>query len=139
MICRLFIFSEECNLNLNLEPSKKDCSFCQSADSCVNCEELSEKLTSDKYSWIVSRKFSLPEEYHEKCRLVGFQSAIRLVHPSSSAVWLIQLKNDNEYSYAVIVGKSKTGAKTISQLNFDLKKTHDYDGRDITVEDFQHG
>jgi hypothetical protein len=137
MICRLFIFSDETGLKLNAATSKGDCGYCKDCDTCVKCVDVGEHLTKESYSWTLSRRLQLPEDLHSTARLDGFQSAIRIIHPTISTFWLIQLKNDeNELTYAILAGSSKVGCKSISQLNFNLKRDHNYDGRDIEVEDF---
>lgn len=137
MICRLFIFSDEAGVDLKISESKRECGYCKDCDTCVQCVDINTQLTKESYSWTLSRRISLPEELHSTARLNGFQSAIRIIHPTTASFWIAQLKNEeNEFTYAILAGKSKVGCKSISQLNFSLKRDHKYDGRDIEIEDF---
>jgi len=137
MICRLFIFSAETGLTLNLPDSKKDCEYCKDCDTCIKSVDVNAHMTKESYSWTLSRRIKIPEELHSSIRLNGFQSAIQLIHPTVDTFWVAQLKNEeNEFTYAVLAGNSKVGCKSISQLNYDLKKNYKYDGRDIEMDDF---
>jgi hypothetical protein len=137
MICRLFIFSEETALNLDVDQVHKECKHCKGHDKCIMSDEVNIPLTEAKYSWTISKKLKLPSEYEDKTKLYGFQSAIRLIEASTPNIWIVQMMNDDEYVYSILVGKSKTGCKSISQLNYTLRNNHKYDGRDLTVEDFE--
>jgi hypothetical protein len=138
MICRLFIFSVEAGVDVDVPESKRDCKYCKDADNCINCEKLNMGLTKESFSWTLARRIVLPEELQSAARLVGMQSAIEIIHPTHTSFWIAQIKNEeNEFTYAMLQGKSKVGAKSIGQLNFSLRKDHDYDGRDIEVEDFE--
>ena len=136
MICRLFIFSEEIGIELNLNCSKTGCEYCKDADDCVNCRDVDIHLTKESYGWVLHQRITLPTKLHKAVKLVGFENGISIIHPTHETCWIAQLKKDNETSYCILQGKSKVGCKTISQLNYSLKKNYKYDGRDLGVEDF---
>lgn len=137
MICRLFIFGEETNIDLGVDHSKDKCKYCKDSSECINTKNINQHLTKEAYSWSLYQRLTLPEELQKKAKLVGFQSAISLIHPIHETCWIAQLREkNNEFKYAILQGKSKVGCKSISQLNYSLKKDYKYDGREIEIEDF---
>ena len=138
MICRMFLFSEESNLNLDFPDSQRFCEPCKGIDEgvCDFCSEINESLTPEKFNWTLSRKIVLPKEYRNG-KLEEIERAIRLIHPSNNAIWIIQKMTDNRFRYEIMTNKTVSKCDSISKLNYELRSNFKYDtGRDIKIEDF---
>lgn len=134
MICRIYEFVNDNNLNVSVPSKSKDCEICKDAE-CKICQNLDYSLSDESYGWTISRRLTLPDKFKISC-FKNSVIAIKLIHPTFSTVWIAKNIEDDITSYIVKVGRSKKKLDSIQELNYYLKKECKYDARNIKIEDF---
>lgn len=132
MICRLFEYEFDIGKKKEEDLVKiKDCPHCE--DVCTRCEDLNIKKTKNKFDWTISRKLNFPEDYGDE------EVAIKVIHPSLSSFWVVRKISDDSFSFRVEVIdslKDSFDADTLAEVNLKIKNKLNYDGKELTFEDF---
>lgn len=144
MICKLFELQETTGMIKfkNCSPDTKICPDC-GGSTCRYMEMIEEPLVENKkFDWILNRKVKIPEgSVLEKSHL-GCVLALQLMHPIQDDIWVILMKprKGGQFDrYVVICGNKESICDYIKKANQVLRDRFNYEGRDLTKDDFSFG
>jgi len=98
------------------------------------CKDVQIRKSSMKFGWHITRILEFPEGYKS-----DYKSGLKLTHPSANPFWIVKVQNeDMEEKYRILLTHKPTNilCDNLKQLNYQLKKTLDYDGSPICAEDW---
>lgn len=141
MFCYLYVLFDSTNIPLyEKEKCFKECKFFKN-DKCSIADKKSEKLSSDKYGWILQTVLNFKDPFVSKSGNTKYLSAVNLIHPSDSDIWIVECerfnKKTNEWYnvYRYHQSGDCTEFDDLDSLNKWMKKIK-YDGRKISIDDF---
>ncbi len=137
MICRMFEIGKTIDLKIAEFPNICDpnCKYFKN-NKCDAVHDTNTKLTKMKFSWMIEKIMNLGEMVPSKSGKVIYHSGLVLIHPSEPTITILRCwKSDYVLLYIVCSDKTKIHVDTLEEMNEQLKKFN-YDGREITVEDF---
>ena len=142
MFCRLFDFENDTGIKI-VDTQKCESSICDyyNGKFCEVYQDVSISLfPKEKYNWNIVRKIQMKDfdilEDEET-----LQSAIKLMHPKNDSIWLAQWVSKNKmneivYTYSILISGNENKFDDLFLLNFSLKKSINYEGRKIDLQDF---
>jgi hypothetical protein len=143
MFCYVFKLFDRTGISLH--DSEKCLVTCPDYDlnlcKCKIGVTRNETLSKDKFGWLIEDHivFTVPKE--SKSKMTKYISAISLIHPSESDVWIVfsqrHSKKDNDWSsiYRFYQNNEMKEFDTLTALNIFLKKSG-YNGRKLEESDF---
>mgnify|MGYP006928204814 CR=1 FL=1 len=134
MLCRYFEISCEFQNSVEPESNSKNCSIC-SSERCDITSQKNKSLTNKKFGWTLLELISVPESQTMEFEHVeSVKYIIKLMNPISSNIWIVMTKSD---TFSVITNSIVRNFNTLELVNEHLINSLDYDGREITLEDFR--
>ncbi len=144
MICRLYELFNDTGIDIG---KKENCDLeCPEHshninDKCKICKNTEIKLTKQKYSWLLSRKILFDNVQFLKDEDTVHR-IIKLIHPSHSNIWIIKwVSLDNNNNHIIIftlhIAHKEYEFKNLEDVNLFLKYKCEYEGRPITINDFE--
>ncbi len=148
MICRLYEVMLDTGFEIESPESCHEACENYSLGSydtnCVICSNKEKNLCKDrKFSWVITRHIQLDAvsavDYDET-----LYQAIKIIHPASKTIWLFRwLKKNKEdefiNSFSLFISGQEHELEKIDDINWFLKNKVGYDGRKITLKDFEIG
>jgi hypothetical protein len=141
MFCHLYVMFDRTSLPLyEKERCFDECSFCKDGN-CVIAIKKSEKLNSDRFGWIHEMVIEFNEPKQSKSGSTKYLSAISLIHPSTSDIWIVKCERLNKVSdewynvYRLYRSGDCIEFDDLDSLNKWMTRQK-FDGRKIEVEDF---
>jgi len=145
MICRLYELLIETEIDIGadqdcnnlcpdyVEDKKYTCSIC-SNDEVRLCKKT-------KYGWSKVRTIEFTNADILKDEETAYQ-IIKLIHPSYSSIWIVRWltkKQDDNINdeYTIHINYKETRVEDLDKLNWLLSYKCHYDGRYITLKDFE--
>ena len=119
---------------------KIECEYCKDG-KCQIAVHRTEKLTKNKYSWVLENYILFDEPRESKSGNTKYLSAISLIHPSQPDTWIVQCERhnkieDNWYQvYRLYRDGDCIEFDDILSMNKWLRRSR-YDGRLFELEDF---
>ena len=144
MFCYLYVMFDGTNIPLYEEERCFDkCKFFKDGN-CTIAEKNKEKLTKDKYGWIMQTVVNFKDvPFESKSGSTRYLSAISMMHPDSLDIWIVKCerlnKDTNEWYqvYRLHRGSSEcTEFDDLPSMNRWMRKSKKYDGRKISEDDF---
>ena len=141
MFCHLFVLSDRITQDIHeFEQCSKECKQYRTGD-CAITNILNERLTNDKFGWVIEKKTVFAEELGSKTGKTKFLSAITLIHPmDGDIVILLSSRIDKETQKWFPVYKAYQYGKSIELLNIEALNSwlrgRKYDGRKLAENDF---
>jgi len=142
MFCHLFVLFDRTSLPLyEKEKCFDECEYCKDGDCGITIHRA-EHLTSDKFGWIVNDVIIFDEPKQSKSGSTKYLSAICLIHPSSTDIWVLKCERlnkmkDNEWYTVYRLYRSGDCVEfdDLDALNRWMRRQK-YDGRTLIEEDF---
>jgi len=145
MFCYLYVFFDGTSIPVfEKEKCWDQCSYFKD-NKCSIGVKRNEKLSpSSKYGWFLNDVIFFGDNFVSKSGNTKYLTAICLIHPASSDVWIVKCerlnknsKNDCNFVYRIYRGHEGTEFEDLESLNHWIRKNFSYDGRKITEKDFQ--
>ena len=141
MFCHLYKLFERTGLKLTEFTECTDtCDYIKN-NTCGICKKVSEKLTKEKYNWMIDTVIVFNPPKISKSGITKYLSVVTLIHPSHNDMYivydLLNNKVDNTWDpeFKLYFGGDIKNFMDISLLNSYLKK-NGYPGRKLTINDF---